>query len=161
MAFKNGINNLLQKIGYRIINVKDNNQTLSGHIRNLFTSYKINTVIDVGAHQGRYGLFLRNIGYDGIIHSFEPVTESFNKLRETTSRDKKWHIHKYALGEDSVKRNINVYNFDTFSSFHNKSNYSKHRWPLLEIKKTESVQVKRLDEVFDEFGIINSESLFF
>src|SRR5947199_61122 len=41
----------------------------------LFAALQINCVIDVGAHFGEYASFLRDIGYEDTILSFEPVQD--------------------------------------------------------------------------------------
>ena len=46
-------------------------EVLGTHLAMLFARLKINCVLDVGAHVGQYGRFLRNIGYSGHIVSFE------------------------------------------------------------------------------------------
>ena len=61
-----------------------------GHLRRLLP--QVGQAIDVGAHEGEFGALLRDLGFQGIIHSFEPLA----KVR--TSDDDLWHVHRVALG---------------------------------------------------------------
>lgn len=62
---------------------------------------RIDTVVDVGAHVGTYGLELRSLGYIGKIISFEPVPESFERLCEASRHDSTWHCANLAVGDKS------------------------------------------------------------
>ena len=76
-----------------------------GHqLRGLLDSLRINCVLDVGARFGDYGRFLRGLGYEGRIVSFEPVASSFAVLREQV--DDAWLIHQLALGSEPERREI-------------------------------------------------------
>jgi hypothetical protein len=54
--------------------------TIGRHLPKLFSHLEINCVLDVGAHHGEFGSFLRDIGYSGNIISFEPVQENYLQL---------------------------------------------------------------------------------
>src|SRR5882672_4717902 len=73
-------------------------ELLGTHLAAIFDRLKIDCVLDVGAHVGQYGRFLRNIGYTGHIVSFEPVRANFARLERRSERDAKWTIHRLALG---------------------------------------------------------------
>ena len=49
--------------------------TLRTHLMSVLQDYNIDTVLDVGANEGQFGAELRNLGFRGDIHSFEPVND--------------------------------------------------------------------------------------
>lgn len=136
--------------GYELVRVPSG--TLLGmHLSMVFTRYEINAVIDVGARQGEYGLWLRRNGYDGWIFSFEPVGGSFAALSRRAAQDERWMVHRAALGRASGKADINVTEKTVFSSFLTPTAYASETFgsePA--IARTETVEMSTLDEVIDE-----------
>jgi FkbM family methyltransferase len=93
--------------GYELIK-RNKHPTLSSHIINLINHYKIDLVLDIGANHGQFGNMLRGEGYKGEIHSFEPVSYSFDHLQKASLNDEKWFAHKLAMGAADGKDAINV-----------------------------------------------------
>ena len=56
-------------------------------------------VLDVGASVGQYGIELREAGYPGRIWSFEPLPESFDRLRAASEHDDLWRCSNLAVGD--------------------------------------------------------------
>src|SRR5437879_8728627 len=54
----------------------------------------VRTVVDVGANEGQFGLWLRARGYAGRIISFEPTSVAFQMLRIRAARDANWQVHQ-------------------------------------------------------------------
>ena len=54
--------------------------SLAYHLKTLLRQLEIDCVLDVGAHEGEFSGFLRDLDYAGEIISFEPVAASFAKL---------------------------------------------------------------------------------
>jgi hypothetical protein len=55
---------------------------IAGHLKSLFKILETTCVFDVGANTGQYGDFLRaQVGYQGLIVSFEPVSKAANILQ--------------------------------------------------------------------------------
>ncbi len=76
----------------------------------------IETVLDVGANAGQFGVDLRRNGYQGRIYSFEPVLSNFNDLVCTSKNDDKWEVFHKGLGERTEILKINVSGNDGLSS---------------------------------------------
>jgi FkbM family methyltransferase len=122
---------------------------LALHSVKLFKRLRINCVIDVGAHIGWYGSWLRNNAYSGFIVSFEPVTSNFRLLEQRCQHDSKWTAHALALGSRDEEREINVTNSSNFSSFFSPTDKSRAEFgDLSAIRSKESVTVRRLDGLF-------------
>lgn len=123
--------------------------SLGRHLSNLFDRKSVNFVIDVGAHHGEFAKFLRGIGYKGIIHSFEPVKESFLQLQNNASGDVNWFTHQIALGASSQRKNIHVSDSNVMSSFLNTSSFARDQFKKDSVVLyEEEVTVERLDLVF-------------
>ena len=126
-------------------------EALSAHVATLVARLKINCILDVGAHMGQYGRFVRNMGYKGHIISFEPIRTSFTVLEQRCAKDKRWSARRFALGNEEKMVPINVTNITQFSSFLPRNRYSVDQFGgLSETSRTEMVEMKRLDSIFEE-----------
>ena len=131
--------------------VRANGQhTLRSQLRVLIAMYQIDRVIDVGANEGGFGRLLRDIGFRGDIHSFEPVSSAYQALLEQSAEDTHWHAHNIALGAENTIATINVSKFTQMSSFLPASSYGAGRWPMLEIEAKEEVPVRTLADCYRE-----------
>ncbi len=116
----------------------------------IFPSLHINCVLDVGAHIGEFAMMLRNFGYRGHIASFEPVLANYKVLEQRARNDHRWHVHQWALGSVSGPAEIGVAKLTHYSSFLEPSPYGSQQFSGNEVTQRETVQVFRLDDVFDE-----------
>ena len=120
-------------------------------VSGLLKDLRIDHVLDVGAHEGAFGRMLRHLGYRGKIDSFEPVSAHFDVLRETTRGDRDWRAHPFALGDVECSMDIQVAAIGQFSSFLPTSDFSRETFgERSEAVRTETVRVRRLDEVLPE-----------
>ena len=158
---KNNIRSLINRFGYDVVRFGRNNNTFDDLLTNLFSLYDIRCVIDVGANAGQYGRFLRNLGFDGHIVSFEPVNNVFDKLREEAKGDPKWHCYNLALGDKPEDKIINVYSSTVFSSFLEATDYAKGIWKSLEQNQEEVVSVVTLDDMVVEIEKITGCNRFY
>jgi FkbM family methyltransferase len=124
--------------------------TLGKHLHEILSRYRINCVIDVGAHYGEYASFLREIGYTGKIVSFEPVRANFEQLQSRSMKDSKWEVHHMALGSEDATMEINVCHETELSSFLTPNAYcASHIGQTDLVAGTEQVQVKTIASVFE------------
>lgn len=72
-------------------------------LKKVLDRQEINCLLDVGANRGQFALIARRLGYDGVIHSFEPQQESFRALEKRSKGDPDWHCHNFALGQSEGK----------------------------------------------------------
>jgi FkbM family methyltransferase len=107
--------------------------------------FSIDCVVDVGANVGQFGAKVREIGYSGPIHSFEPVSSAFAELKGLQNGDRSWHVYKLAIGDKPGVAQINVSEATIFSSFLGLSQFAKSKWESSRVQKTEDVQVQTLD----------------
>lgn len=130
--------------GYELIKRKKH-PTLDTHVINLINHYKIDLVLDVGANYGQFGSMLRREGYKGDIHSFEPVSHSFDNLKKTSLNDEKWFVHKLAMGAAHGKETINVSKASDMSSFLNPNDFGEERFKKIDVIDKEVVEVETID----------------
>lgn len=99
-------------------NYKPSDNTFNEHLKQVFKRLKVNCVLDVGANDGTYAESLRKgVGYEGWIHSFEPLPGRREELERKSANDPRWVIHTCALGAESGEAEFNVTADDVFSSF--------------------------------------------
>lgn len=122
---------------------------INSHLLGLFDSLKINCVFDVGANMGQFALNLRSAGYKGQLISFEPIKQCYEHIKQY--EDDNWKIVNYALGSDTGNVDINVTNKNVFSSILPPNEYSSQRFKdSIKIDHVESIEVKRIDDVFQQ-----------
>lgn len=123
--------------------------SLGAHLAALFAHLDINCVIDVGAHVGEYGLFLRRLGFRGHIVSFEPAASSFDALSEVCARDANWAAHQLALGADDGTVALHITRRPEFSSIRAmRPECSEVFGPSATVERVETVEMRRLSSLF-------------
>jgi FkbM family methyltransferase len=121
------------------------------HLRRMLSALKINCVLDVGAYHGGFARMLRQIGYFGLIISFEPVPTNFDVLEQERVEDANWRTHRLALGSTKGGSVIRVFTGTSFHSFLSPSEYGLSRFPdKLRVERTEMVPVERLDNILED-----------
>jgi FkbM family methyltransferase len=149
------VRNLLRRRGFEVVRTGLPEANVLGlHLDRLFDRLAINVVLDVGAGGGDYGRWLRRNGYTGRIASFEPVSDSFERLAGHSAGDPGWEPFKLALGSEDGSAEINVSELRVFSSFLERSRYSAEEiGEAAAVVRTETVPVHRLDGVAERaFG---------
>lgn len=115
----------------------------------LLRMYRVNCVIDVGAHRGQYAQRLRQAGYRGRIVSFEPAPHAFEGLQRAAADDPQWSVHRLGLGREDRETEMNVVP-GTLSSLLPATEFGAGRYPRLQQAERVSVQVRRLDGLLDD-----------
>ena len=116
-------------------------------IKHLLESHKVDLLFDVGGFIGTYGEEAREMGYKGEIVSFEPIKASYEKLKAKADKDPKWICHNLGFGTENEELTINVAgNFASSSLLGMHKNHTDLA-PDTAYQATETIQIKRLDEV--------------
>jgi FkbM family methyltransferase len=152
LTLQRSIHQGLRKLGVDIIRYPFPEWlALREHLLTLFSKFKINCVLDVGANRGFYAGFLRAAGFEGRIVSFEPIGQSFLELQNRSSADPEWHACQIALGREAGTFPMNITHRTELCSFLSPNEYCKTQFgKIAEIVATEMVKVERLDRIFDE-----------
>jgi FkbM family methyltransferase len=114
-------------------------------------SRHVDLVLDVGANVGQFGAQLRGYGYTGEILSFEPLEEVFATLAANVAADPKWTARKLALGTEQGRTEVSVSEDTSFSSILPQTKAAQAFDGAARVVRRESVEVKPLDNFFDEF----------
>lgn len=140
---------LFKQFGIKIEYISANNDEFLWLIQEL-RKYKIDTVLDVGANSGQYGVKLRQYGFDKSIISFEPLQDAFNQLQYRAGKEKNWICNNFALGDKDERTRIEVAG----------NSYSSSLLPMLQSHIDsapdskpvgyQDIVVKRLDSVFTQ-----------
>jgi FkbM family methyltransferase len=105
----------------------------------------VTAVLDVGAAGGDFGRKLRASGYDGDIVSFEPLTASFQALKEASSGDGRWRSAQTAVGDRDGQAELNVSGTPVSSSLLPMEPLHVETIPASKYEGREAVRLCRLD----------------
>jgi FkbM family methyltransferase len=113
-------NRFLKKMFYSLgLDVKRYNPISKPDLQfiKMLKTFEIDTLFDIGANEGHFGIDVRENGYKGRIISFEPLTAAYKKLQQNAMRDTFWDIApQMAIGNEIGKVEINVANNSESSS---------------------------------------------
>jgi FkbM family methyltransferase len=124
--------------------------TLRSHLIKVINEYEVDSIIDVGANEGQFGLHMRSLGFRGKIYSFEPVNTAYKKLVRTSISDKNWQTFNFALGSKSGETLINVSSSSDFSSILEVNDYARERWERSQTTHQQTTEVNTLDNLASE-----------
>jgi FkbM family methyltransferase len=115
----------------------------------IFRRAAVACVLDVGAHVGEFGCFLRGRGYRGEIVSFEPVPSSYRSVVGVAAGDTHWRVYPYALGAVDGPRSLSVAHADNLSSFLKPASAGRARFAgAIDARERLEVEVRRLESIF-------------
>ncbi len=138
-------NKIAKLFGYELIR-RTRQPSLDSHLPQVLSRYNIDLVLDVGANIGRFGEKLRNEGYRSEIHSFEPVSRTFEMLKKASRNDGAWFVHKLAMGDAPGRQSINITASSDFTSFLEPNTFGKEQYKELDVAQTETVEVDTIDD---------------
>jgi len=131
--------------------------SVDDHLSEVFARLSVGHVLDVGANDGGYVRRLRQaVGYQGTVSSFEPAAETCARLRTAAAADSRWRVHSYALGEQSAVQALYRSSMSELNSLHVATDYGRKVYGV-DQTTAEPVQVRRLDEVWDDVGPFQSD----
>lgn len=112
------IRNRVRRLAHRLgVDVRRYPQGLTGEARSrLLHALEVEVILDVGANEGQYALELREFGFAGVIHSFEPSSAAFASLLVNSRADSLWSVHRMALGSKAGQATLNIAGNSTSSS---------------------------------------------
>jgi len=107
-----------------------------------------NTVFDVGANVGQYGLSLRKCGFTGRIVSFEAIPSVHAQLSAMAAPDRDWIVAPCcALGRAQGEARINLARNSVSSSLLSMNDVHLKAAPDSKYIASETVRVERLDDI--------------
>lgn len=149
------INRLINKTGF------DVRRFPSGSYRMLLKYLKDNSItncFDVGANTGQYAKFIRSAGFNGVIYSFEPQLQAFNRLHKKAAGNTQWRTFNIGLGDTDGEAIINISKNSVSSSILDIDKLSVDIVPETEYISKEKIKINRLDTFLKQ---INFNERFF
>ncbi len=121
-------------------------------LRNFLHKFEVDCVFDVGANHGQYASTLRHeVGYKGLILSFEPAPEVFESLEKMTRGDGKWHAFQLALSDHAGTAPFHITALDRASSLNAPvANMPSDFTEYCEVTGTVDVDVRKLDDMIGD-----------
>jgi FkbM family methyltransferase len=107
----------------------------------------INTVIDVGAHQGEFAIQIHQILPKAKIYSFEPLQDNFNELNSNLNNLQNFKSFKLAVGDHQGQMEMYSNDFSPSSSILKTSQLHKDNFPFSATAKLEKIEISTLDEI--------------
>lgn len=108
--------------------------------------------LDVGARNGEYGAYLRQLGYRGQIVSFEPIAAHVRALRARAEADGDWVVVPSALGSEPGTADLHVAAASDFSSLRSANDALAAQFPDgARVTGIVQVPIVRLDDVFASY----------
>ena len=122
------------------------------HLGNIVREFRIDFVIDAGAHSGQFASTLFGYGqYKGVIHSYEPVLRYYETMKVHESYWPGWKVFNMGLGDVSGQFEINVGpGHGGTSSILPQSDHFKNYVPDEQLTSTETIEVRRVDEIYEK-----------
>ena len=147
-AIKMQIRRALNRLGYDIVRFPAPNVARSALVDEL-VKRNISVVLDIGANTGQFAQSLRRSGYKNRIVSFEPISISFRQLKANAEPDPLWQAEKLALGSQAHRARINISRNYVSSSILELEGKTLKAEPSVEYIDYETIDVDRLDNVFN------------
>ena len=144
---KSIINKILSKTGYEL-KQKENLDFLMW-----IDSYKIESVIDIGANKGQFIAKCLKKLQNKIYYLFEPLSECSAILNRKFEKYSNIHIYNYGLGDINDELDINKNIFTPSSSFLDMTDTHKRLFPITSEATKEKVLIRRLDDWYNEHSL--------
>ena len=87
-----------------------------GKLVSLMEEHGIDTILDIGANVGQFGIDIRSAGFKGELISYEPAREAFISLQRTAGKFPFWRVVNLGLGDVESTRFIFIAGNDGLSS---------------------------------------------
>lgn len=115
---------------------------------------QINSVIDVGANVGQFGIDIRRHGFKGLIVSYEPVQETFKTLTRTIQKHQPWKTFQLGMGAAESELSINVSgNSGLSSSILEMKSLHQENFPDSLTVASERISVSTIDRQLEILGL--------
>ncbi len=100
--------NIIRRLGYELRRYAPTSSERA-QLMTIIRSQGINLIFDVGANTGGFGTYIRELGYDGRIVSFEPTKVAHEQLLIVVKNDPHWLVAaRSAIGNINGEVEINI-----------------------------------------------------
>jgi FkbM family methyltransferase len=113
----------------------------------------LDTVVDIGANRGQFGLCARRLFPTAQIFSFEPLQAPAQTFRKVFHNDSRTQLINKAIGAESGSSAMHVSRWDVSSSLLPFAQAQHDNFPFTEESRRETVATARLTECLDSAAI--------
>lgn len=106
----------------------------------------VTLALDVGANRGQYAQHLRERGFGGVIHSFEPLPVPFAELARRAARDSSHRVYQFAFSDTIGETEIFVGVNDQTSSLQKPVAEDNALAAVHRVAGTTTIRTERLDD---------------
>ena len=126
----------------------------------MLSYHHVNTIFDIGANEGQFGVILRDFGYRGKIISFEPLTQAREELLKISQKDSLWKVApQAAIGDENGEIEIHIAGNSESSSILEMLDSHIEAAPNSKYIGNEKVPLRKLDTLAPDF--IEKDSVVF
>lgn len=137
------IQRAVRRLGYELTALE---MSEVDHLTRLVERLDVDLLIDVGANQGQYATRFRQLGYQGDIVSFEPMSDAFASLAKAARTDDRWQVKQLAVGAENGSATLHVAANSVSSSLLDVGEVHVAAAPESQQLRDETVTVTTLDD---------------
>ena len=149
---------MLHRVGFELRRFSVE-QSENARFISMLRTHNVNLIFDVGANAGQFGVLLREIGFDGKIISFEPLSDAREILLNISKNDPQWQIAlQTAIGEENGEIEIQIAGNSHSSSILDMLDTHVRAAPDSKYIGKEKVALRTLDSIAPDYMDSNSIS---
>ena len=149
---------MLHRVGFELRRFSVE-QSENARFISMLRTHNVNLIFDVGANAGQFGVLLREIGFDGKIVSFEPLSDARESLQNISRNDPLWQIAlQTAIGEENGEIEIQIAGNSHSSSILDMLDTHVRAAPDSKYIGKEKVALRTLDSIAPDYMASNSIS---
>ena len=153
---KSFIKQMLHRVGFELRRFSVE-QSENARFISILRTHNVNLIFDVGANAGQFGVLLREIGFDGKIISFEPLSDARAILLNISKNDPLWQIAlQTAIGEENGEIEIQIAGNSQSSSVLDMLDTHVRAAPDSKYIGKEKVALRTLDSIAPDYMDSNS-----
>ena len=147
---------MLHRVGFELRRFSVE-QSENARFISMLRTHNVNLIFDVGANAGQFGVLLREIGFDGKIVSFEPLSDARECLLNISRNDPMWQIAlQTAIGEENGEIEIQIAGNSQSSSVLDMLDTHVRAAPDSKYIGKEKVALRTLDSIAPDYMDSNS-----
>ena len=150
---------MLHRVGFELRRFSVE-QSENARFISMLRTHNVNLIFDVGANAGQFGVLLREIGFEGKIVSFEPLSDARESLQNISRNDPLWQIAlQTAIGEENGEIEIQIAGNSQSSSVLDMLDTHVRAAPDSKYIGKEKVALRTLDSIAPDY--MDSDSIAF
>lgn len=156
---KETLKKLINRFGY-VLSRRNITNSVDVQMQKTLNSCGVTHVIDIGANIGQYSNYLRQIGYKGLITSFEPQSLAYARLLDLSQSDQNWNIaERCALGDVDSEVDLQISDNSVSSSVLTINKTHLNAAPRATVIGQERVKIYKIDTIAPK--LFSNDDVFF